>query len=300
MNKLDTYEQRIRDIFPELSIENISLNDEGFNDNIVIVNQELIFCFPKHEHAVNKLETEIKLIEFIKKYVALEIPKIFYKSREVIAYFMIHGVTLRRDLLLGLDQTTIQFIAEQLATFLKELHSVPVNNAEFKIPVADVPSKYNDWVDLYDRVENEVFPHLMVHTREWAKNHFESFLDAKSNFEYEPKLIHGDLGPYHILFDRQRNRINGVIDFGSSGLGDPAMDIATIIHSYGESFLSRFQTTYPEISSYLRRARFYAETFEFQWALSGIKSKDITWFLGHLGSAKDINYHAEDNIYQDL
>jgi len=293
MNKIDIYEQRIRDIFPELSIETIRLNDEGLNDNIVIVNQELIFCFPKREHAINRLEAEIKIIELIKPYVTLEVPNIFYKSPEVIGYFMISGVTLRRDLLLGLNEETIQFIAEQLATFLKQLHSIPIDKVlNLDIPIADVPGKHKDWVDLYKRIEDEVFPHLMLHTREWAKNHFESFLETKSNFEYEPKLIHGDLGPYHILFDRQKNCINGVIDFGSSGLGDPAMDIATVIHTYGESFLNRFHKIYPEISSYLKRARFYAETFELQWALSGINSKDITWFLGHLGSAKDIKYHV--------
>ncbi len=292
MNKIDFYEQRIRDTFPELSIETISLNDEGLNDNILIVNQELIFCFPKHEHALNRIDTEIKVIELIKSSVTLEVPNIFYKNSEVIAYFMIAGVTLRRDILLGLDEKTIQFVAEQLATFLKQLHLIPIDILSSDIPIANVPSKYEDWVDLYKRIESEVFPYLMLHTREWAKNHFESFLDTKSNFEYEPKLIHGDLGPYHILFDRQKNCINGVIDFGSSGLGDPAVDIATVIHTYGESFLSRFENIYPELSSYLKRARFYAETFELQWALSGINSKDVTWLLSHLGSAKDIHYSA--------
>lgn len=292
MNKIDFYEQRIRDIFPELSIETISLNDEGLNDNILIVNQELIFCFPKHEHALKKISIEAKIIELIKPYITLEVPNVFYKSSEVIAYFMISGVTLRKDVLMGLNEKVIKFVAEQLATFLQQLHSIPIDTSNSDIPIADVSVKYEDWVDLYKRIEDTVFPHLMLHTREWAKNHFESFLNTKSNFDYEPKLIHGDLGPYHILFNRPKNCINGVIDFGSSGLGDPAMDIATIIHMYGESFLSRFENVYPELSSYLKRARFYAETFELQWALSGINSKDITWFLGHIGSAKDINYRA--------
>ena len=62
MKKIDTYEQRILNIFPELSIENISLNDEGLNNDILIVNEELIFRFPKHEDAANKLNIETKII----------------------------------------------------------------------------------------------------------------------------------------------------------------------------------------------------------------------------------------------
>lgn len=293
MKKIDTYEQRILNIFPELSIENISLNDEGLNNDIIVVNEEIVFRFPKHRHAVTKLHTEIKIIESIKNYITLDIPRLFYNSSDVIGYFMIPGVTLRQDILLELDKTTIQLVADQLANFLKELHSVPVDKVlNVDIPISDVPDKYDDWVDLYKRIQDKVFPYLMLHTREWAKKHFESFLDSKSNFEYESKLIHGDLGCYHILFDRKKNQINGIIDFGTSGLGDPAMDIGSLIYIYGEKFVSKFDKVYPEIYSYLKRARFYAETFELQWALSGIKSKDITWFLSHLGSAKDIKYHV--------
>jgi hypothetical protein len=51
------------------------------------------------------------------------------------------------------------------------------------------------------------------------------------------------------------------------------MDIATIIHSYGESFLSRFSTVYPEISSYLKRARFYAETLSYNGRFQELTAK---------------------------
>jgi len=292
MNKVDIYEQRIHNIFPELSIENISLNDEGLNNDIVKVNNELIFRFPKHKNAVEQLNQEVKILELIKDYITLDVPTLFYQDWEILGYFMICGVTLSKDILIGLEEQKIQFVAEQLATFLKELHSVPNDKIlERDIPNADVPNKYEDWIDLYERLNDAVFPHLMSHTQEWAKNHFESFLDSKSNFEYEPKLIHGDLGAYHIMFDKQKDCISGIIDFGTAGLGDPAMDIAILIYTYGESFLSRFYKIYPEIPSYLKRARFYAETFELRWPLSGIKSKDITWLLFHLDSAKDIKYH---------
>jgi aminoglycoside 2''-phosphotransferase len=290
MNKVDIYEQRIRDIFPELSIEEISLH-EGLDNDIVEVNNELIFRFPKHASAVEKLNQEVKILHLIKNYITLDIPHIFCEHREVIGYFMMCGVPLRKDILSEIDEQILQVVAEQLATFLKELHTIPVKQI-FDIPNSEVTSKYEDWIDLYERLQDEVFPRLMSHTREWAKRHFESFLDNRSNFEYEPKLIHGDLGVHHILFDKQKNCVSGIIDFGTAGLGDPAMDIAVLIYNYGEFFLSRFKRIYPELYFYLKGARFYAETFELQWALSGIKSKDITWFLSHLGSAKDIKYQS--------
>ena len=110
-------------------------------------------------------------------------------------------------------------------------------------------------------------------------------MEKESNFDYEPKLIHGNLGECHILFDKQKNCISGIIDFGTAGLGDPAIDIAILIHNYGEAFVSRLYQIYPEVDLYLKRAKFYAETFALPWVLSGIKSRDITEFLRHLGGS---------------
>ena len=47
MKKIDKYQQQIHDAFPELSIEQISLNEEGLNNDILVINEELIFRFPK-------------------------------------------------------------------------------------------------------------------------------------------------------------------------------------------------------------------------------------------------------------
>lgn len=292
MNKVDIYEQRIHDIFPELSIENISLHDEGLNNYIIEVNNDLIFRFPKSEYAVEKLNKEVKILKLLKNYITLNIPKTFYEQREVLGYFMMSGVPLRKDLLMDIDKNTRQLVANQLATFLKQLHNVPADKIfEFDIPNSEVPNTYKDWVNLYHHLQEDVLPELPSHTQEWAKKHFEVFLDNKSNFAYEPKLIHGDLGAYHILFDKHKNCISGIIDFGTAGLGDPAMDIAVLIYNYGEDFLSELYQTYPELNSYSHRAKFYVEAFELQCVLSKAQGKDTTWFLCNLGNGKDIKYY---------
>lgn len=280
MNKVDIYEQRIRNIFPELSISKLSLNDKGLNNDVIEINNELIFRFPKHKKSVEKLSKESKVLNLIKDYITLDIPKVFYHDREVIGYFMICGIPLRKEILKELERGTIELVSRQLAIFLRELHSIPKQKIlDSDIPKSEIPSKHEDWLDLYQRLQDNIFPRFSSSTQLRVKKHFESFLEDKSNFDYELKLIHGYLGGEHILFNKKKKRVGGIIDFGNAGLGDPAMDIAVLIYNYGEDFLSNIYQTYPKITLYLNRAKFYIELFEFPEVFSGIRSQTITWFL---------------------
>ena len=288
--ELNDYERRIRDICPELAIETLSLNQEGLLNDVVIVNDELVFRFAKREFGYKDPQEEASLLHFLKKYITLPIPDPFHQSPDAMAYRLIPGVTLRRDILLRLSEDDQQSIADQLAQFFKELHSVPVDAADFKIPMADALMKHERWINTYQRIREKVFPLLLPHVRDWATEHFETHLAQKSNFEYELKMVDTDLPPYHIMFDAERKRINGIIDFGCAGLGDPAIDLGVVIYHYGESFLSRFYKTYPEAEEYLQRARFYAGAHELRWILSGIERNNIWWFAVHAGSAKDVKY----------
>jgi aminoglycoside 2''-phosphotransferase len=110
----------------------------------------------------------------------------------------------------------------------------------------------------------------------WVVQHFERFLGDERNCNYTPALIHSDFGPSNILYDARTESISGIIDFSSTGWGDPAVDFAAIICSvsYGEEFLQRFATVYPGIDAVLARARFYAGTFALQEALYGIEDDD--------------------------
>ena len=291
MNELSNYEERIRQIAPEVTIHSASLNREGLLNDVVIINGEIIFRFPKHEYASKHLKDEARILRLLQNYITLEVPAPLYESDDCLAYRLIPGETLRRDMLMRLSNSGQQAVADQLAQFLKELHGVPVNEiAHFEAPLADALMKYEGWVKAYERIREKVFPLLMPHVREWVTEHFESQLADRSNFEYEFKMVDTDIPPYHILFDRQKKRINGIIDFGCAGLGDPAIDLGVIIYNYGESFTDRFYRVYPEVEAYLKRARFYAGAHEVRWLLTGVERNDPWWFAVHVGSAKDVRY----------
>ena len=289
MNPIGPYRERIRELFPALTIDSISIDNSGLLNDVVVVNGELVFRFAKTDFGYTDPLAEAKVLRFLRNYITLQIPEPFYESNELLAYRRIPGETLRRDLLMRLAETDQQAVAEQLARFLKELHGIPLGDAsDHEIPMADALMKYEGWVKVFQRIQEKVFPLLLPHVREWVTEHFESHLSDKRNFEYELRMVDTDLPPYHILFDKQR--ISGIIDFGSAGLGDPAIDLGVIIYNYGESFLDRFYHVYPEAEAYLKRARFYAGAHEVRWLLTGIEKNNLWWFAVHVGSAKDVKY----------
>jgi len=291
MNEPSTYEERIRKIAPEVVVNSIAINREGLLNDVVIINGELIFRFPKHEYGLRHLKDEARLLRLLQNYITLRIPSPLYETDDCLAYRMIPGETLRRDMLMRLSESDQQVIADQLAQFLKELHGIPINEiADFEVPLADALMKYEGWVNVYERIRVKVFSLLMPHVRDWVTEHFESHLADRSNFEYEMRMVDTDIPPYHIMFDGRTRRINGIIDFGCAGLGDPAIDFGVIIYNYGESFVDRFYKGYPEAEVYLKRARFYAGAHEVRWLLTGIERDDTKWFAVHVGSAKDVSH----------
>ena len=155
------------------------------------------------------------------------------------------------------------------------------------MPLTLAPVTRETWLDVYDRVQEKVCPILLPHQVEWLSNLFGPALDQKDFFDFAPAMIHGDLGPYHLLFNRDSQQLVGVIDFAMAGIGDPAADLGALISYYGETLVSKLRPFYPRYDKLIRRARFYAEAAEVHWVLLGVESGEAYWFTSHLGEAKD-------------
>src|SRR5262249_9776475 len=179
------YEKRIREIAPQVPINSITLNREGLLNDVVIVNDELVFRFTKNEYARKHLADEARILRLLRNHLTMPIPTPIYESDDCLAYHLIPGETLRRDLLLRLPEVDQQAIADQLGQFLKELRNVPTAEVDFEIPLADALMKPDGWQRSYARIRDKVFPLLLPHLCEWITEHFESHLIDPVNFEYE-------------------------------------------------------------------------------------------------------------------
>src|SRR5262249_37149370 len=150
MNELESYSHRICSAVREISIQSITLNTEGLMNDIVIVNGEIVFRFPKHEYSSKHLKNETGILRLLRNYISLQIPSPLYEMDDALVYRFIPGESLRRDVLMGASQDDQQAIADQLAQFFKELHGIPINEiSDFEIPMADALMKYEGWVNAY-------------------------------------------------------------------------------------------------------------------------------------------------------
>ena len=291
MTASDEHLERIRECMPGLEVRRIETNTDGLENDIVVVNDQQAFRFAKSAADRERLAREARVTRLVARFVDLPIPQFSHVADDFVAYEKIPGVALHRDVLLTQPEAVQERCAEQLAIFLRQLHSIPAPELERNgVAATPAPGKNADWLQLYEQVKELLFPHLARHVRECVERRFAPVLEGGLDMEdYNPVLVHADLGYYHVLFDPQAGRITGVLDFGCAGLGDPAVDFGIVLHVYGEQFLRRMSAHDPDIAGCIDRARFGAGTGEARWAATAIKLDKVSWFMYHLSAARDVD-----------
>lgn len=282
------WQAQVHRIMPDLEINDIELFQEGLVNDVLIVNRKWVIRFTKTDYGKELMAMEAQLMRYLVPKLTLQVPYPVKHEDGMLVYELLAGEDfLRRDWLRGDDAQQLA-IAERLGTFLRELHQIPIRTSGWEIPLTLAPVTRETWLDIHERFQEKVCPNLLPHQVQWAADLFGPALDQADFFDFHPALIHGDLGPYHLLYDHQAQRLNGVIDFAMAGIGDPAADLGSLIGHYGETLVSKLRPFYPLYDQLIGRARFYAEAAEAHWVLLGVESGETYWFAAHLGDAKDI------------
>ena len=287
---LATYLAQIRADFPTLEIAAAQLNSDGMVNDVVLVNGDLVFRFAKTDHGRELLAYEAQLLDLIGCRVSIPVPRFIHRTAAYVHYRLVTGMPLYRHLLLRSGLQVQERLAFDLATFLVQLHAIPVANlpAPPGTSVQHPVSRRTFYEQRLAALESDVFPLLWADQKAWVYDLYAPVVEGSLDLDaYTPHLIHRDLASYHILYDPSQGCLAGIIDFGTAGAGDPASDWACLINTYGESFVRRMHATYPLDQATLDRARFLAGALELEWALIGVQEKDPSMLLVHIGRARD-------------
>jgi len=184
--------------------------DSGYDFEVAIVDDEWVFRFPRRAGVEEALELEIALLPAIARALSVDVPLFEHVSRRplFVGYRLIRGEPL-------VDEDP-----EGVRAFLEALHALDASG---------LPVERHDWVEAYRdqcaEFERLVFPCVEIDQRVHAKR---LFGDVETLVDFEPVLIHGDLGPAHLLV--RDGRLVGVIDWGDMRLGDRALDYAWLLN----------------------------------------------------------------------
>src|SRR4051794_36622466 len=165
MSSTHAYLQQIQAAYPELSIDptRISVSGGQFSD-VLMLDQTLIFRFPKSSHAATELYREIAILKALRGKLPLPIPDVLYVTEQapgqlaLMGYPMIPGQPLLRERFAAItDETVLEQIAADLASFLKALHALPLNT------FTPAPERYDaraEWWQTFATFEAQLFPHM--------------------------------------------------------------------------------------------------------------------------------------------
>lgn len=282
----DAFIGRIQRAAPDLAIDRIEVNQEGMVNDVVVINGEIVFRFPKTAWGQRSLAAEVALLEVIRDRVPVPVPHPVVHDETMASYRMIQGEPLTRESVFRMTANDRAAVLGQFGTFLNELHMIPAA-ALAGVATSDAVRTRDETLSFYDQVQEVIFPLLYQHQRQAVRDLFAPVISGQLELHVDPVLIHGDLAPYHILLDPAAPAIAGVIDFGTAGLGDPATEIATLLVHYGERIVNQMTTTYPISPELSERARFRAGCLELEWALIGVRGNDASMLVAHIGGARD-------------
>jgi len=263
----------------------IDLIADGMQHEVIVIDGTWVARFPRDALAEESLRNEVVLLEYARRFVDGPTPRL-----QLLDGFSLHrllpGRPTTRGALENLPKAAANRVVTELGALLRNLHSAPVDDS---LPTSVTKSR-DEWQHLHDRAKHVIGPYLWRHQRDWLDELFDPVLTNALTLDYRPSVVHADLASYHVLHDPQTGQLSGVIDFGVAGVGDPAIDLACLFSSWGESRCSALLDSYPEIVGLATRARFYAAALPVEWAIAGIEGEAPEMMVAQLGHvASDLN-----------
>jgi aminoglycoside phosphotransferase (APT) family kinase protein len=257
---IEEAKKQIEEQFPEMGLVKISEIGKGFDNTVFLVNDTYVFRFPRKEVAVQLQSIENQLLPLLVNEISMSIPEpiFFGKPTEwykwpFTGYHLVEGKSLG-----SLPDEVRHLSAGKLALFLRELHQFPISQAELmgiphdRFERMNIPKRKEILLENIKKA-NEL--HLIDDVSlalDWL-NSLESIkLDSPLT------LVHGDFHIRNILVDDQ-GVVSGVIDWGDTHLGHPAIDLSIAYSFLPSTSRNEFYQAYGEVSKETKMAaRFFA------------------------------------------
>lgn len=223
----------ITEALPELLITELSRNEQGWDNDVLIVNKQLVFRFPKRKEVAAKIMAECMLLDLLKKTQPIALLPDYTPLYNGYGNFVCTYHPLIKGEPLSVNAITDE-TARILGNFLTKLHHLDSSLLN-KAGIKQIHSlRY--WRKLFQLIEKDVFPLLKDNEKQEVNMLFARYEETITENITHP--IHGDLTKANILYHAETKQL-GIIDFTDTQLGDPAFDFAGFFWDFGVEFTNK-------------------------------------------------------------
>jgi aminoglycoside phosphotransferase (APT) family kinase protein len=215
--------------------------DGGWDNRATLVDGRWVERTPRRPDGVAPLRREAALLPWLAPLLPLPVP--------VPAVVSESPLTVRHAYLPGdACPGTSSDQGRAVGHFLTALHGTDPDEAE-RHGARDAASFHTERLLTLERMAREVLPLLPGHVAAEGR----ALLARMAAPPPRGRLVHADLGPEHIRVVGER--VTGVIDWGDSGIGDPALDLAWTTLGADRPFADAVLAAYVPDDELVTRAR---------------------------------------------
>lgn len=226
--------RRVLREFPALQPKTYRLVADGWDHEVLIIDDRIVFRFPNDDEYLAALKNEIKVLRELAPFLKVNMPRYTYVAKDCsfAGYQIVPGTFVDVDLFKTWSLAKQGEFAKQLADFLTSMHAMLHGG----IDLGMVPGTYiyEDQAQLKVRIKRYL-PGVLTHQELAAVDEIMADIDALLMEDMPTALLHGDVYSQHLLWDEATGKL-GIIDFSDMMRGDPAIDFAEL-YEYGEAFV---------------------------------------------------------------
>ena len=261
--------QRVTAAFPQLDARTVTPIGDGWTVDTYDVDGEWIVQFPRSDYAADRLRSQMRVLPELEAELSAMVPAPVYTNLEIpaMAYHRLEG--------LPLDQAPDGLWPERLGRFLYDLHLMPPEYVELRGRNASaVRAELSE--ELAEH-RTRVLPLLEPDEATRFGERFTAFIDREDYWRFSACLVHGDIGPEHVLVSETGDLV-GVLDWEELDVGDPVSDFAWLLHARpddGERVLGAYGGA-PD-QTFAERAAFRFFLMPFHEVTYGLQIDDPTF-----------------------
>ena len=261
--------ERVTAAFPQLEAKAVTSIGGGWTVDTYDVDGEWIVQFPRSDYAADRLRSQIRVLPELEAELSAMVPAPVYTNLEIpaMAYHRLEG--------LPLDRAPDGLWPERLGRFLYDLHLMPPEYVELRGRNASaVRAELSE--ELAEH-RTSVLPLLEPDEATRFGERFTAFIDREDYWRFSACLVHGDIGPEHVLVSDTGDLV-GVLDWEELDVGDPVSDFAWLLHARpddGERVLGAYGGA-PD-QTFAERAAFRFFLMPFHEVTYGLQIDDPTF-----------------------